>query len=219
VSATRSRGWVWAVVLGCVLGGLAVLWALWPREPEGPVGRPLRITVAANEVPPPAPLKPPPAVAPPPAPVKPAAEPRPPPADEPPEPQLDDVTSTRGVERPRPPPLRKKDLGIAPKRITRTTTGRSAGKGVTNLVLEASYQGKKISAPVLIDGVWRGNTPLAVTIKAGSHAIRVDHGQTRVNEFVTNVEGGRRINLEVELRSPAEARGNGPSKWGKPHHH
>jgi PEGA domain-containing protein len=219
VSAKRGWSWVWAVGLGCLLAGLAVLWALWPQEAGPPPGKPLRITVAANEVPPPSPEKPPPAVAPLPAPVKPAAEPRPPPADEPPEPQLDDLSSTRGVERPQPPPLRRKDAGIAPKRITRTTTGRSAGKGVTNLVLMATYQGQKVSAPVVIDGVWRGNTPLAVTIKAGSHAIRVDHGRTRVNEFVTNVEGGRSINMEVELRSPAEARGNGPSKWGKPHHH
>lgn len=215
----RGRSWVWAVGLGCLLAGLAVAWALWPRPEGPPPGKALRIPVAANDMPRPVLEKPPPAVALPPAPVKPAAEVRAAPADDPPEPQLNEWNRDRTVERPQPPRLRRKDLGIAPKRITRATTGRSAGKGVTNLVLEASYQGKKVSAPVLIDGVWKGNTPLAVTIKAGSHAIRVDHGQTRVNEFVTNVEGGRRINMEVELRSPAEARGNGPSKWGKPHHH
>lgn len=222
VNDGRMPGWVWGVFLGCVVGSCALLGLLWLQESGSPPpARPLRITAAADELPPPAPAKPPPAVVspPPPQPSNPVAEQRQAVSDDSPEPQADDPVVDKVVERPEPPKLRRRDPGIAPKRLVRRSTGKSAGKGVANLLLVATYQGSPVAAPVEIDGVWRGNTPLAVTIKAGSHLIRVDHGRTRVNQFVTNLLGGRSVRLEVELRSPAEAKGNGPSSYGKAHHH
>lgn len=127
------------------------------------------------------------------------------------------VPTVAAETRPKPPPLRKQDRGIAPKSLSRQYTGRSAGKGVANVLLVSTYQGKSVSAPVEIDGVWRGNTPLSVTVPAGDHVIRIDHNRTRVNEFLTEFTGGRSVRLEAELRPASEAWGN--KGIGKPHHH
>lgn len=127
------------------------------------------------------------------------------------------VPTVAAETRPRPPPLRKQDRGIAPKSLSRQYTGRSAGKGVARVQLVATYQGKSVSAPVEIDGVWRGSTPLSVTVPAGDHVVRIDDGRTRVNEFLTEFTGGRSVRLEVALRPASEAWGN--KGVGKPHHH
>jgi hypothetical protein len=119
--------------------------------------------------------------------------------------------------RPTPPRLRKKDPGIAPRTLSRQNLGRSAGKGVAHVLLVTTYQDDEVSAPVEIDGVWRGATPLSLTLSAGDHLIRIDYGRTRVNEFLTGFTGGQSVRMEVELRPESEARGN--KGVGKPHHH
>jgi hypothetical protein len=119
--------------------------------------------------------------------------------------------------RPTPPRLRKKDPGIAPRTLSRQNLGRSAGKGVAHVLFVTTYQDDEVSAPVEIDGVWRGATPLSITLPAGDHLIRIDYGRTRVNEFLTGFTGGQSVRMEVELRPESEARGNKGS--GKPHHH
>jgi hypothetical protein len=210
--------------VGCAALALLLLGMLWFQEPEPiPASKPLRMTMAAGEVPPPAPVKPPPVVeSPPPAPPPSAnlAAAQPAPSSEQAEEREADAEDTGRVpERRAPPTLRKRDAGIAPKSITRRNVGKTAGKGISKIQLVATYQGGAVSAPVEIDGVWRGNTPLTVTLKGGSHAIRIDHGRTRVNQFVTHVDGGRSVNLQVDLRPASEWRGNGPSKHGKRHRH
>lgn len=202
--------WVWRIGLGGVV--LAVLLAaLWPDRSLGPPPpEPVRLPELAPGAPPPAPV------------VSPADER----AKAPPEDLVARETAIQTAEREEPPQkkipkLRRSDPGIAPKKLVRTTTGKSAGKGVVNLQLVAKFKGRPVSAPVEVDGVWRGNTPLAVTLPAGSHAIRIDHRKTRVNQFVAQVPGGQSVEMEVELRSRAEARGNPAGNFAKttPHHH
>jgi hypothetical protein len=205
--------WFWGLCLGSVALVLLLFMVLEKREPVGPPPpEKLRLPESAALPLPPAP--PVTAV---------AMQTQTPPADlvarELALKSRSDVAAAAEEARPQQPKLRRNDQGIAPKRIMRRSTGKSAGKGVADVQLVVTFQGKAVRAPVEVDGVWKGYTPLAVTLPAGSHNIRIDHGRTRVNQFVTQVDGGRSVELQVDLRSKSEARGNGPSKYGKPHHH
>ncbi|MFL5344456.1 MAG: hypothetical protein ACJ8AT_06670 [Hyalangium sp.] len=208
--SARTPRWVWGLCLGGA-GLVLLLAALWPDRSLGPQPpEPVHLPELASGAPPPAPL------------VSPAAER----AKAPPEDLLAREAAIRTAEKDEQaqkqlPKLRRSDPGLAPKKLVRTYTGKSAGKGVVNLQLVATFQGHAVSAPVEVDGVWRGNTPLAVTIAAGSHAIRIDHSKTRVNQFVAQVPGGKSVEMEVELRPASEARGNRPGNFAKtsPHHH
>ena len=211
----RVPGWVWGVGLGVVAGVLLLAFVLTRAPPAPPPAMPLRQPPVAKSPPP---------VARPPEP--PSAPPAPPPstsvlADAP----TGESTRRREAfesvdqgaeEQSRQPKLRRGQQGIAPKHLERKYTGRSAGKGVANVLFITTYQGKDVSAPVVVDGVWRGNSPLSLTLRAGTHLIRIDHGRTRVNEFLTDFTGGRSVRLEVELRPASEWRGN---KLGKKHRH
>lgn len=209
----RIPRWFWALCLGGAALALLLFKALEEREPVGPPPpQPLRLPESAVLAPPPAP------------PVNTVSMQ----TQTPPEDLMARelilrtkaaVAATAEEARPQPPKLRRNDQGIAPKRITRRSTGKSEGKGVADLQLVVTFKGKAVRAPVEVDGVWKGYTPLEVTLSAGSHAIRIDHGRTRVNQFVTQVDGGRSVELQVELRPKSEARGNGPSKHGKAHRH
>jgi hypothetical protein len=203
--------WGWRLGLGVAGLSLLLLAALWPDRSLGP--------------PPPEPVHLPelPPGAPPPAPEVSTAAER---VKLPPEDLVAREAAIRAAEKDefkekKVPKLRRNDPGIAPKKLVRTVTGKSAGKGVVNLQLVAKFQGKAVSAPVEVDGVWRGNTPLAVTLPAGSHAIRIDHGKTRVNQFAAQIPGGQSVQMEVDLRARSEAWGNPAGNFAKttPHHH
>ncbi|MBN1208771.1 MAG: PEGA domain-containing protein [Myxococcaceae bacterium] len=205
----KDTRWIWGLLAGCtvlVLGGVGA--SFWPRAaPVGPPP-PAPVSLPQREVraPPPAPLV---------SPIEEMNQTAPPEllARE----QAIKYEERQVDARPPPPKLRKNDPGIAPQRITRKVSKRSARRGSTNFNLVAMFHGKPISAPVEVNGVWRGNTPLAVKLDPGSHAIRIDHDGTRVNEFVTSVTEGQNVRLKVDLRPASEAEGSGPSKRGKRH--
>ncbi len=204
------KRWAWrAVAGGFTLALLGLVMSFWPEPDVGPPpAEPVALPPREVTAPPVAPLV---------SPVEELKETAP--ADLVAREQQVKYEDRRVETRAPPPKLRKKDPGIAPKRISRKVTGKSAGRGVGNLKLVTTYQGKSVSAPVEVNGTFRGNTPLALKLDAGSHAIRIDYRGTRVNEFVTNVTGGQNFQLDVDLRPASEARGNGPSKYGKRHRH
>jgi hypothetical protein len=122
---------------------------------------------------------------------------------------------------PRRPRLRSKDAGVAPRRVQRKSLGTIATPKMGEVLLVATFGGQPVRAEVVIGGVHKGATPLTVSLPAGDHEIRFDYGPTRVNRFGTIVLGGKRVRMEVELRSLAEVNANRPDPRRRPsaHHH
>jgi hypothetical protein len=202
----RMPRWAWAIMVGAVLLATLPLVELLLAEPmKPPPPEPLRRAASAV----------PSAPAPAPVPVTESSS-----ASAEVEARRSAMYERPELAAPRPlPALRRNDLGIAPRRITRKHRGTSKNSAVAKVLLVATYGGGQSSAPVEIDGQFRGNTPLEVVLPDGSHAIRIDDGRTRVNQFVTHVRGGTSVRLQVELRPPEEARRNKGMPASAAHHH
>jgi hypothetical protein len=104
------------------------------------------------------------------------------------------------------PALRLRADPTTPKSLHRVSRSGSAGPMVGMLVVTARFQGRNVPGHLLIDGAYKGATPYSGPLPSGSHLFRIDYAGAPVNEFMTDVQGGRSTQLDVELRGAEEAR-------------
>lgn len=102
------------------------------------------------------------------------------------------------------PALRNLERAIAPLKIQRRSLGNVSTPRAGKMVMGTRFQGRAVPADVVVDGVYKGTTPMTLEMADGDYRVRLQYPGTQVNEFVTHVQGGRRMQMEVDLRAPGQ---------------
>lgn len=187
----RARA-VWGGVIGVALL-LSLLAIFWPSgEPVGPApAQPLPVSVVGLSTTP----APPPTVSIPSTSGSASAE------------DIRAKQDIRPVVKERPRPQVRKGNAVPPARILQ----HRRGKGMPTLLVSealivATFNEKPVAALVEVDEIFRGQTPLTLTLPAGPHVLRLDYKKAAVTEFATEFPPGKSVRLEVDLPSAKEAR-------------
>lgn len=119
------------------------------------------------------------------------------------------------AEEPEPklPPLRMQAKAVPALKIQRQYVGGSGSRSNGVMVVRSVYRGKEVHAEVVVNGVWKGTTPMNLNLPEGMYRVRLDYPGAPVNELVTAVSRGRSEKMSVELR--AQGQKDAPLKVSK----
>jgi hypothetical protein len=102
--------------------------------------------------------------------------------------------------------------GVTPMKVRRHGRGPIPSQSLARVLLIATYDDKPVKAQLEVDGIYRGVSPVDLTLIPGDHLIRIDYAKTKLTQLATSFTAGQSVRLEVELRTPTEAkqRANAP---------
>ncbi|MBX7101350.1 MAG: hypothetical protein K1X89_26775, partial [Myxococcaceae bacterium] len=118
--------------------------------------------------------------------------------------QRREVVSPAKVTEPVRAPSLRRGPGVAPSKMSTQRLLVVRAPLPLNLAeaeIVAVFNGKPVEAMLEVDGVYQGLTPEILKVPAGEYALRLQYKGLPVNEVDTNLGGGERIRLEIELQT------------------
>lgn len=118
--------------------------------------------------------------------------------------QRREVVSPAKVTEPVRAPALRRGPGVAPAKMSAQRLLVVRAPLPLNLAeaeIVAVFNGKPVEAMLEVDGVYQGLTPEILKVPAGEYALRLQYKSLPVNEVDTNLGGGERIRLEIELQT------------------